>query len=71
MDEFTYNAFANREDPVPVVALDHDISDEAEGEDYPERKRDQIKNKASNLKENFRKKGSDTGSSLQDRMLEK
>jgi hypothetical protein len=69
MDEFTYDAFVNREDSIPVINFE-DV-DELDENEPPERKRDRLKKQASNMKGNLRKKGVETGTSLQDRMLEK
>jgi hypothetical protein len=75
MDENTAYAFVNRDEPIPVIEfdladdLDHDIFDEP-----AERKRDRLRRQASNMKENVRKvqgKVSETGTSMQDRLLEK
>ena len=77
MDEFTADAFVNRDEPIPVVVLDpaDDLSDEALGDPtQPERKRDQMRRHASNMKENVRKaqgKVSETGASMQNQLLEK
>lgn len=71
MDEFTVDALVNRDDPIPVVVLDHDLSEEGEGDGAQDRKRDRLKAHTSNMKENIRKKTADTGSSIQDRLLDK
>jgi hypothetical protein len=79
MDEFTVDAFVNRDDPIPVISFDinDDLSDEAESEPATtekERKRDKLLQHGKNLKDNFRNvqgKASETGSSMQDRLLEK
>ena len=80
MDEFTVDAFVNRDEPIPVVVLDsaEDISDEAAYSSTdgttPTRKRDRLKRHASNMKENMKKahgKATETGTSMQDRLLEK
>lgn len=76
MDEFTVDAFVNRDDPIPVISFDQtdDLSDEAEVPSTPERKRDKLLQHGKNLKDNFRNahgKASETGSSMQDRLLEK
>jgi len=75
MDEFTVDAFVNRDEPIPVVQLDHqdDLSEEADGSS-DERKRDRLKQHGRNIKENIKKvhdKAADRGSSMQDRLLEK
>lgn len=76
MDEFTVDAFVNRDDPIPVISFDQadDLSDEAEVPSTPERKGDKLLQHGKNLKENLRNahgKVSETGSSMQDRLLEK
>lgn len=77
MDEFTADAFVNRDDPIPVVVLDpaDDLSDDEHDDGtQPERKRDRLWRHASNMRENVRKaqgKASETGSSMQDRLLDK
>lgn len=67
MDEFTADAFVNGDEPIPVVVLDHELSDEFEGDGQPERKRGRFKH----MKDNLRKKTVESGSSMQDRLLEK
>jgi hypothetical protein len=77
MDEFTVDAFVNRDDPIPVISFDPGdaLFDEAEQLPLgPERRRERLKQHGKNLKENLVKaqgKSSDTGSSIQDRLLEK
>lgn len=71
MDEFTADAFVNRDEPIPVVVLDHEVSDEVESDGQTERKRDRFKKHTTSMKENIRKKTVETGSSMQDRLLEK
>jgi hypothetical protein len=77
MDEFTVDAFVNRDDPIPVISFDinNDLSDESEPlPSSPERKRDKLLQHGKNLKDNFKGvqgKASETGSSMQDRLLEK
>jgi hypothetical protein len=75
MDEFTVDAFVNRDDPIPVISFDtnDDLSDDAELA-TPGRKRDKLLQHGKNLKDNFRNvqgKAPETGSSMQDRLLEK
>lgn len=75
MDEFTSDAFVNRDDPIPVVQLDlqDDLSEEGGGSS-DERKRHRLREHGRNIKENFKKvheKASDRGSSMQDRLFEK
>lgn len=79
MDEFTANAFANRDDPIPVIRLDptDDLDDDAEGANGVSKKegtRERLRRHKSELKENFKKahsKASETSASVQDRLLEK
>jgi hypothetical protein len=77
MDEFTVDAFVNRDDPIPVISFEpsEDLSDEAEqSPSGPERKRDRFKQHGKTLKENLKKaqgKATETGSSVQDRLIEK
>jgi hypothetical protein len=80
MDEFMVDAFANRDDPVPVISLDRpgDFSgDEGEMEvDSHDGKRPGLRKRLSksNIKDKFHKatgKGSESGTSIQDRLLEK
>ncbi|KAF8855138.1 Pex24p-domain-containing protein [Acephala macrosclerotiorum] len=73
MDEFTVDAFVNRDDPIPVISFDpqNDLSDEANNSaSDSERRRDRLKNHGKNLKENIRNV-TGKGSSMQDRILEK
>ncbi|TVY50656.1 Peroxisomal membrane protein PEX29 [Lachnellula cervina] len=75
MDEFTSDAFVNRDDPIPVVQLDlqDDLSEEGGGSS-DERKKHRLREHGRNIKENFKKvheKASDRGSSMQDRLFEK
>ncbi|KAH8599430.1 integral peroxisomal membrane peroxin-domain-containing protein [Bisporella sp. PMI_857] len=63
------DAFVNRDQPLPVVNLENEPSDCGE-----HRKRDRLKGYTANVKENVKKatgKTADTGSSIQDRLLEK
>jgi hypothetical protein len=75
MDGFTVDAFVNRDEPIPAVVLDP--ADDVSADDSPserERKRDRLKQHGRNIKENLRKvhgKTAETGSSMQDRLLEK
>ena len=77
MDEFTVDAFVNRDEPIPVATFDpgEGLSDEmCDDPAQPERKRDRLRRHTSNMKENVRKaqgKVAETGSSMQDRLLEK
>jgi hypothetical protein len=80
MDEFTLDAFVNRDEPIPVLSFDtpEDLSDQDNNNgthpETPERKRDRLWRHAANMKENVRKvqgKTAETGGSMQDRLLEK
>lgn len=73
MDEFTANAFVNREEPIPVVTVNNEYSEdgESDGQADSNRKRDRLKKHTSNLKENIWKRTTESGSSVQDRLLEK
>jgi hypothetical protein len=77
MDEFTANAFVNRDKPIPVIDFDpsQDLSEEEHNDGaQTEGKRDRLRRPATNLEENVRKvqgKLSEAGGSLQDRLLEK
>lgn len=70
MDEFTADAFANRDDPIPVMQIDpHD--DLSEGEESPtERTRERLRKHVKNFNDHLRKK-SEPGFSMQDRLMEK
>jgi hypothetical protein len=75
MDEFTVDAFVNRDEPIPVVVLDpqDDASEEADASS-DERRGGRLRQHGRNIKENIKKaqeKASDRGSSMQDRLLEK
>lgn len=76
MDEFSADTFVNRDDPIPVISFDinEDLSDDAPPATPPQRKRDQLLQHGKNLKDNLRsaqERVSETGSSMQDRLLEK
>lgn len=79
MDEFTANAFANRDDPIPVIRLDpiDDLNDDVDDTNEVPRKegtRERLRRHKSELKENLKKahsKASETSSTVQDRLLEK
>lgn len=76
MDEFTADAFVNRDDPVPVISLDRAgefSGDEGEMEVGSNDGKKKHLSK-SNIKDKFRKatgKSSESGTSIQDRLLEK
>jgi hypothetical protein len=69
MDEFTVDAFVNRDEPIPVISFDSrdDLSDEADEPSDIERKHDRLRRHGKNIKDNVRS----TGTSMQDRILEK
>lgn len=72
MDDISADAFANRDAPIPVVAIG-DLSDGA-GSDGQHHKKDRFRSYGSSMKEHVKKasgKTPDTGSSIQDRLLEK
>lgn len=78
MDEYTYEAFANRDEPIPVVVFEGpDPSEAPSGTTTPDRKkgkRERLLEHGSNLKEIFSaatRPGPDTGPSMQDRLFEK
>ena len=80
MDEYSENAFANRDDPIPLIPK-HLVGSASEDEeevgleDREERKRGLKEHLSkSNIKDRFRMvtgKTSETGISMQDRLLEK
>ena len=80
MDECTVDAFVNRDEPIPLISFDpaEDLAEEEFNDvtqpEIQERKRDKLWRRAANMKENVRKvqgKTAETGSSVQDRLLEK
>jgi len=76
MDDFTEHAFANRDEPIPVIRLDpaDDLFDEADDTPHKEGTRERMRRHAAALKENVRRaqdKAEDTKSSIQDRFVEK
>jgi len=86
MDEYTADAFVNRDDPIPVIVFDghdnqHDLSDDADNGtpsasrsegSVKEGKRHRLRKHLSrqNIKEKV-SRAHEAGSSMQDRMLEK
>ena len=83
MDEFTADAFVNRDDPIPVIVFDgqDDLSNYADNDTPPasisegsmkEGKRQRLRKHLSrqNIKEKV-SRAHEAGSSMQDRMLEK
>lgn len=78
MDEYSANAFVNRDEAIPVIVFDDpDRSEPASGTTTPDRKkgkRERMKEHGSNLKEKLTgasRRPSDSGPSMQDRLLEK
>jgi hypothetical protein len=79
MDEFTMDAFVNREGPISAVILEDDLSDDQEESTqddvaYKVGNRGRLKIHTFHLKDNLRKAGgkaSEAGTSVQDRLLEK
>ncbi|KAM3074563.1 Peroxisome size and maintenance regulator [Clarireedia jacksonii] len=82
MDEFTVDAFVNRDDPVPVIRIDPADGHADELESLPDNNdptqkegaRQRFRRHQSALKENIKKaqdKASATSASVQDRLLEK
>ncbi|APA07609.1 hypothetical protein SS1G_00876 [Sclerotinia sclerotiorum 1980 UF-70] len=78
MDEFTADAFVNRDDPIPVIRLDSrdDLDDIEDTKGVPgkEGAREGSKKHKSGLKENLKKahsKASERSASVQDRLLER
>ncbi|PBP20388.1 integral peroxisomal membrane peroxin [Diplocarpon rosae] len=78
MDEYTFDAFANRDDPIPVISFNSrdSLSDAADDGDNvaDDRKGDHIRRHGKHLKENVKKgyqKASSAGPGMQDRLLEK
>jgi hypothetical protein len=76
MDEFTVDAFVNRDDPIPVISFDkNDNLSEAEGVGQ-EGKDAQRRGLRKGLKDRFQRATSSSGTgsegiSMQDRLLEK
>lgn len=76
MDEFTADAFVNRDDPIPVISFEarEYFSDDGDDASDVDHKRDRIRRRGKDVKENTKKghqRASETGSSMQDRLLEK
>jgi hypothetical protein len=80
MNEFTADAFVNRDDPVPVISFDRAgefSGDEGEMEadsNYDKKRGLKIHLTKSTIKDKFRKatgRSSEAGTSIQDRLLEK
>ncbi|OWO97626.1 hypothetical protein B2J93_2744 [Marssonina coronariae] len=78
MDEFTYDAFANRDDPIPVISFDSRdaLSDDADEREHvaDDCNSEPVRRHRKDSKENMKKKhqkASSAGSSMQDRLLEK
>lgn len=76
MDEYTADAFVNRDEPVPLIAVsgDHDLSSASSDHEHSESKRERLKSKlsSSKLKDNMHDVGKrENGASLQDRLFSK
>ena len=77
MDEYTADAFVNREEPVPTIAVsrDPDLSTASSDEnEHARSKRERLKEKlsSSSLKEKLHDIGKqESGASLQDRLFSK
>lgn len=73
MDDFTDDAFVNRDEPIPVVQLDaHDDASDSAEPSYGERKRDRFWQHGKNIKDNLSKAHEKAdGYSMQDRLLDK
>lgn len=74
MDEFTAEAFVNRDDSVPLLIVDSADTSDMDSISDRERKRDKLRKKSQDLRDNLRKaqnKQSEGGISMQDRLLEK
>ena len=78
MDEYTADAFVNRDDPIPLLTVPTTLQSDSPSENESS-KRDKLKKNlsASHLKDKLHDKaaskaaGADTSSSLQDRLLNK
>ena len=76
MDEYTADAFVNREEPVPVIAVsvDPDLSGVSSDKEHSESKRERLKGKLSNSRLGEKMQDvtkQDSGASLQDRLFNK
>lgn len=76
MDEYTADAFINREEPVPVIAVsgDPELSSVSSDREHSESKRERLKGKLSNsrLGEKMQEvTKQESGASLQDRLFNK
>ena len=77
MDEYTDEAFANRDEAIPIVSFDNDHLEppsEISTPDHKKGKRERLRDHGSNLKDKLSaatRRGSDAGPSIQDRLLEK
>ena len=75
MDEFTADAFINRDEPIPVVKLE--ASDDAYGSEdgrggHEQSKKDRIKKHTTSMRESIWLGGHSEGRpSMQDRLMEK
>jgi hypothetical protein len=82
MDEYSYEAFANRDEPVPVVSLEGRLDDELSNDEHDdqfeapadERKRDRMWRQGKTLRDTFKntkEKVTERNATMQDRLLEK
>ncbi|KAG7009965.1 hypothetical protein G7Y79_00001g002370 [Physcia stellaris] len=76
MDEYTADAFVNREEPVPVIAVsaDPDLSSLSSDKEHSESKRERLKGKLSNSRLGEKMQDAnkqESGASLQDRLFSK
>lgn len=76
MDEYTADAFSNRDEPVPVIAVsgNHDLPGASSDNEHPGSKRERLRRSlsGSRLKEKMHDTGKqDAGASLQDRLFSK
>ena len=74
MDEFTADAFVNREEPIPVIAFAGTDAPSSEPKGKRERLNDTLKGTSSKLKDKLHEHGAGSkeyGQSLQDRLFTK
>ena len=74
MDEFTADAFVNREEPIPVIAVAGNDAPPSEPKGKRERLNETLKGTSSKLKDKLHEHGpgsKEYGQSLQDRLFTK
>ena len=74
MDEFTADAFVNREEPIPVIAVPGNDAPSSEPKGKRERFNETLKGTSSKLKDKLHEHGQGSkeyGQSLQDRLFTK